>query len=62
MNWTFAKTMPECPHWYLVRGKTVDEDTYFAMFGQSKNVVSGVSGTMRYNNICIQATDTSIGR
>lgn len=32
LNWTFAKTMPECPHWYLVRGKTVDEDTYCAMF------------------------------
>lgn len=32
LNWAFAKTVPECPHWYLVRGKTVDEDTYLAMF------------------------------
>ena len=28
----FAKTMPECPHWYIVRGKTADDDTYIAMF------------------------------
>ena len=31
-TWTFAKTMPECPHWYIVRGKTADDETYFAMF------------------------------
>jgi len=31
-EWTFAKTMPECPHWYIVRGKTADDETYFAMF------------------------------
>jgi len=30
--WTFAKTMPQCPHWYIVRGKTADNETYFAMF------------------------------
>ena len=30
--WTFAKTMPECPHEYIVRGKTADDATYFAMF------------------------------
>ncbi|MDR0197188.1 MAG: hypothetical protein LBI36_03080, partial [Oscillospiraceae bacterium] len=30
--WTFAKTMPQCPHEYIVRGKTADEDTYLAMF------------------------------
>jgi len=31
-TWTYAKTMPECPHEYIVRGKTADDDTYFAMF------------------------------
>jgi hypothetical protein len=31
-TWTFAKTMPWCPHEYIVRGKTADDDTYFAMF------------------------------
>ena len=32
LSWTFAKTMPECPHEYIVRGKTADEETYFAMY------------------------------
>jgi len=31
-TWTFAKTMPQCPHEYIVRGKTADDDTYFALF------------------------------
>ena len=31
-TWTFAKTMPQCPHEYIVRGKTADENTYFSMF------------------------------
>jgi hypothetical protein len=31
-TWTFAKTMPQCPHEYIVRGKTADDETYFAMF------------------------------
>jgi len=31
-TWTYAKTMPQCPHWYIVRGKTADDATYFAMF------------------------------
>jgi len=31
-TWTYAKTMPQCPHEYIVRGKTADDDTYFAMF------------------------------
>ena len=31
-TWTYAKTMPKCPHEYIVRGKTADDDTYFAMF------------------------------
>ena len=31
-SWTYAKTMPECPHEYIVRGKTADSETYFAMF------------------------------
>lgn len=30
--WTFAKTMPQDPHWYIVRGKTTDDDNYFAMY------------------------------
>ena len=25
--WTFAKTMPQWPHWYLVRAKC-DDDTF----------------------------------
>ena len=32
LTWTFAKTMPECPHWYIVKGKTADTDTYYAMY------------------------------
>ena len=31
-TWTFAKTMPQCPHEYIVRGKTADDETYFVMF------------------------------
>ena len=31
-TWTYAKTMPECPHEYIVRGKTADDETYFLMF------------------------------
>jgi len=31
-SWTFAKTMPQYPHWYIVRGKTAEEDAYFSMF------------------------------
>ena len=31
-KWTYAKTMPQCPHEYIVRGKTADDETYFAMF------------------------------
>jgi hypothetical protein len=31
-TWTYAKTMPQCPHEYIVRGKTADDATYFAMF------------------------------
>ena len=31
-EWTFAKTMPQCPHEYIVRGKTAADATYFAMF------------------------------
>jgi uncharacterized protein YjlB len=32
LTWTYAKTMPQNPHEYIVRGKTADEDTYCAMF------------------------------
>ena len=32
LAWTYAKTMPQCPHEYIVRGKTVDEDIYIMMF------------------------------
>jgi hypothetical protein len=31
-TWTYAKTMPQDPHEYIVRGKSADEDTYCAMF------------------------------
>jgi hypothetical protein len=27
-GWTFAKTMPQCPHEYVVRGKTLPEDEF----------------------------------
>jgi len=30
--WTFAKTMPQWPHEYIVKGKTADHETYEAMF------------------------------
>lgn len=32
-KWTFAKTMPQWPHWYVVRGKGPKEDD-FARFAQ----------------------------
>ena len=25
-RWHFAKTMPQCPHWYVVRRECVDEE------------------------------------
>ncbi len=25
-TWTFAKTMPHIPHWYVVRGRVPEED------------------------------------
>ena len=31
-SWTYAKSMPQCPHEYIVRCKTADEDLYLAMF------------------------------
>ena len=31
-TWTYAKTMPQYPHEYIVRGKTADDETYIAMF------------------------------
>ncbi len=27
-TWTFAKTMPESPHWYIVRSNTIDFNTF----------------------------------
>lgn len=27
-SWTFAKTMPQSPHWYIHRRDTYDLDTY----------------------------------
>src|ERR1700690_4404087 len=27
-NWTFAKTMPENPHWYIVRDKCSSEEDF----------------------------------
>jgi hypothetical protein len=43
--WTFAKTMPE----YIVRGKTADDATYFAMFRaiESRGVWGEWNGTPR---------------
>ena len=32
LTWTFAKTMPQYPHEYIVREKTADTDIYEAMF------------------------------
>ena len=32
LTWTYAKTMPQNPHEYIVRGKTADKNLYFAMF------------------------------
>jgi hypothetical protein len=29
-TWTFAKTMPANPHWYVVRSKCNDEDAFKA--------------------------------
>ena len=30
--WTYAKTMPQFPHEYIVRGKTADEEMYYKVF------------------------------
>jgi len=27
-SWSFAKTMPESPHWYIVRSNTLDIKTF----------------------------------
>ena len=32
LTWTFAKTMPQCPHEYIVKGKTADVEVYEMMF------------------------------
>lgn len=32
LEWTYAKSMPLTPHEYIVRGKTVDDDTYYTMY------------------------------
>jgi hypothetical protein len=32
LSWTYAKTMPDIPHWYIVRGRTCPEDLYVALF------------------------------
>jgi len=42
-KWTYAKTMPQCPHEYIVRGRTADDETYFAMFQTIED--RGVIGT-----------------
>jgi len=31
LKWTFAKTMPKNPHWYIVRNPAI-EDVYVALF------------------------------
>ena len=28
LTWTFAKTMPDAPHSYVVRGKTLDDEDF----------------------------------
>ena len=47
-TWTNAKTMQDCPHEYVVRGKTADVETYFAMFQTIKEhgVLRDWGGTM----------------
>lgn len=30
-RWTFARTIPEHPHWYVVRQRCTDEDAFVAM-------------------------------
>ena len=32
LAWTYAKTMPTCPHEYIVRGKTASEEIYMKLF------------------------------
>jgi len=41
-KWTFAKTMPQWPHWYVVRGNC-DDDTFakFVSFIYSNGQVRG---------------------
>ncbi|MDR2561613.1 MAG: hypothetical protein LBC63_07575 [Holophagales bacterium] len=35
LTWTFAKTMPKCPHWYIVRSPDIEE-VYIALFNATK--------------------------
>jgi len=32
LAWRFAKTMPDDPHEYIVRGKTCDDDLYWLVY------------------------------
>jgi hypothetical protein len=32
LQWTFAKTIPHIPHYYVARGKTAPEDLYVRLF------------------------------
>jgi len=36
LRWVFAKTMPQCPHWYVVRSPEIEE-IYVALFQATKD-------------------------
>jgi len=49
-TWTFAKTMPESPHWYIVRSDTLDFNAFIEVvrFIQQNGLPSTFAG-VTYN-------------
>lgn len=44
-NWTFAKSMPKVPHWYVVRENCIDQDfvefvNYIRLYGVPRRFFS----------------------
>lgn len=36
MDWTFAKSMPQIPHWYVIRGRDCSEEEFDAAVAHVK--------------------------
>jgi hypothetical protein len=54
-SWTFAKTMPESPHWYIHRQHTYDLDTFIKVvrFIQQNGLPSMYKGST-YNYLKLE--------